>query len=167
MLSKHSKKVSRKKFQSKFGRRELYLNSPIPGHPGRATPATPGHLRQLSYFIWTPIHVIFTMNSIVELLKAPLLGNIRMSSNSMRTSSSFQNLVKHTLGKFTIYFLKYIRGHPYTTWSNRGMGLYEMTMNDHEEGGFPKWPHGHVDRDVFAYDQKMVMWNSPYELLHE
>ena len=28
-----------------------------------------------------------------------------------------------------------IWGHPYTTWSDEGEGVHEMTMNDHEEEG--------------------------------
>ena len=36
-----------------------------------------------------------------------------------------------------IFQVKHIgRGHPYTTWSDWGRGVHEMTINDHEGEGF-------------------------------
>ena len=37
---------------------------------------------------------------------------------------------------FTIVYTLYIRGHPYTTWSEvGGEGVHEMTTNDHDGEG--------------------------------
>ena len=52
-----------------------------------------------------------------------------------------------------------LRGHPYTTWSEEGEGVHEMTMNDHEGEGFR---NDHVVRRLDFFRTENGCMNFPF-----